>query len=210
MTAALVGLALGWFGSMPIGGPVSLFVLRRGAAGRYRDGLALAAGAALAEAGYCAAALFGYGVLLDRWPWLRPIVGLLGGVILLGIGLYFLLSRSAAVPENRSRPDDDGGGLRDFVLGFTLLAVNPSVLVSWLAALAAVQAAGLVLAGPADRIAFVAAVAIGIVAWFGLFLRLLQLGRHRVTPGLLTRVLRGLGALLCVLGVGTLVGLLRP
>ncbi len=31
-------------------------------------------GAAVAEAGYCAAALFGYGFLMDRWPMARPII----------------------------------------------------------------------------------------------------------------------------------------
>lgn len=209
MTAALVGFALGWLGSMPVGGPVSLLVVRRGAAGRYRGGLALAAGAALAEAGWCAAALFGYGALLDRWPWLRPVTGITGAVVLLAVGGYILLMRPARVPDPAAPAEAERGTPRDFVLGFTLLALNPSVMLSWLAGLAAIQAAGIRFTTALERGLFVGTAALGIVAWFGLVLHLFRLGRHRVAPHHLARAVRGVGALLCVLGLGTLVGLLR-
>ena len=93
MNAALLGFALGCVGSMPIGGPVSLFVLKRGANGRYRDGILLATGAALAESGYCAFALFGYSFVVDRFPVVRPIIGVLGALIMVALGVHFLLTK---------------------------------------------------------------------------------------------------------------------
>ena len=44
MSSLAIGFALGWVGSMPIAGAVSIFIFQRGLAGRVRDGLLLSAG----------------------------------------------------------------------------------------------------------------------------------------------------------------------
>lgn len=92
----LLGFAIGWVASMPVAGAVSIFVCRRGFAGRYDHGLALAAGAALIEAGWCLAILFGAGELLDYWPRTANVAEILGSLLLVGLGPFFFFRRQVA------------------------------------------------------------------------------------------------------------------
>lgn len=200
MIAAALGFGLGFVGSMPIAGPVSLLVVQRGAAGRYRDGLLLACGAAVAEAGYCAGALYGYEFLLDRWPPLRPLLSAFGALLLIALGIHFM---------RRRRPRAGGPApsralvtrSHEAALGFTLVGLNPSVVVSWLAVLAALHAMGLKPEGSSDRLFFVAGVGLGIVVWFGGLLAMLRRGRDRIPPIALDRMVRALGGVLCAAGL---------
>jgi threonine/homoserine/homoserine lactone efflux protein len=196
---------------MPLAGPVSVLVVKRGLAGRARCGIALAVGAALAETGWCAAALFGYGALLDRWTWMRPAAGAGGGLLIFGIGGRMLLGRGLV-------RDDPGGPEaprrswpREFVLGFSIVLVNVSVLLSWLGILAALHALGLnerldsaAGADPAYRVSFVAGVPLGIVAWFTLLLWLMSHTGSRLRGELIGRAVRVLGGFLCLGGVWAL------
>lgn len=200
MNAGVLGLGLGFVGSMPIGGPVSLFVFKRGATGRYRDGILLATGAAAAESGYCAAALFGYSLAVDRFPMIRPVIGVLGALIMVALGVHFLLTRHVS-GDAAVVPPDPRNGIRDLTLGFSMVALNPSVMVSWLAVLAALHAIGLEPAGSGDRLLLVGGVGAGIVAWFSLFVWLLHHGRARIRPVVFDRTIRAFGGGLCALGL---------
>ncbi|MGH7682265.1 MAG: LysE family translocator [Candidatus Eiseniibacteriota bacterium] len=203
MIPGTLGFGLGFVGSMPIAGPVSLLVAERGVAARYRDGFLLACGAAVAEAGYCAAALYGYDFLLDRWPPLRPLLSAIGALLLIALGIHFI---------RRRRPRAEGHApsralvarSHQAALGFTLVVLNPSVLVSWLAVLAALHATGLKPEGASDRLLFVAGVGLGIVTWFGGLLAMLRRGRERMSPVVLDRMVRALGGVLCAVGLYTL------
>jgi threonine/homoserine/homoserine lactone efflux protein len=204
MSAALLGFVLGWVGSMPIGGPVSLFVFKRGATGRYRDAILLAAGAAVAEAGYCAGALFGYSLVVDRWPVLRPIVAILGALIMVALGIHFLMTRHFSA-DDVVVPPAPHDGIRDLTLGFSMVALNPSVMVSWLAVLAALHAIGLEPIDGGDRWLLVGGVAVGIVAWFSVLTWLLHHGRTWIRPVVFDRTLRAFGGGLCALGLYALI-----
>jgi threonine/homoserine/homoserine lactone efflux protein len=200
VNAGLLGFALGCVGSMPIGGPVSLFVFKRGATGRYRDGILLATGAAVAEAGYCAAALFGFSLVAARFPMIRPIIGVLGALIMVGLGIHFLLARHCSADE-RVVPPAPHDGIRDLTLGFSMVALNPSVMVSWLAVLAALHAIGLEPEAGGDRLLMVGGVAAGIVAWFSILIWILHHGRTWIRPVVFDRTLRAFGGGLCALGL---------
>jgi len=200
VNAALLGFALGCVGSMPIGGPVSLFVFKRGATGRYRDGILLATGASVAESSYCAFALFGYSFVVDRFPVVRPIIGVLGALIMVGLGVHFLLTKHCSA-EDAVVPPAPHDGIRDLTLGFSMVALNPSVMVSWLAVLAALHAIGLEPVGGGDRLLLVGGVATGIVAWFSVLIWLLHHGRTWIRPVVFDRTLRACGGGLCVLGL---------
>jgi threonine/homoserine/homoserine lactone efflux protein len=212
MNPTLLGFALGWIGSMPLAGPVSVLVVKRGLAGRARCGIALAIGAALAETGWCSAALFGYGALLDRWSWMRPAAGAVGGTLMIGIGLRMLLGR-ALVRDDATGPEAPRRSWpREFILGFSIVLVNVSVLLSWLGILAALHALGLNArldsAAPADhayRLSFVAGVPLGIVAWFTLLLWLMAHTGSRIHGDWIRRAVRVLGGVLCAAGTWALV-----
>jgi threonine/homoserine/homoserine lactone efflux protein len=204
MMAGLLGFALGWVGSMPIGGPVSLFIFKRGATGRVRDGMLIAVGAAVAETAYCAAALFAYDLTLDLWPSLQPILGVVGALIMVALGIHFLRKRHV-LAENAAVPPTPFGSIRELTLGFTMVAFNPSVLVNWLAVLAALHAAGIDVVDGMERLMLVGGVGTGIAAWFAVFLWLLHHGRARIRPVVFDRTLRAFGGGLCVLGLYVLI-----
>lgn len=196
-TSLLLGFALGWIGSMPIAGAVSIFIVHHGLAGRVRDGLRLAAGAGIAEALWCTAVRLGAGRLFEHWPVLKSVAETGGGVILVGLGLYFLLRRPkspAAAPTESAR---SGGNFR---LGFALVAGNVAVPVNWLALLAIMHSLGL---DPyaASSGAFSSGVALGIFGWFTFLLVTLDFFRGRFAPRTLGLVGKGMGALLVATGL---------
>ncbi len=204
----LLGLLLGWVGSMPLAGPVSIVIIARGIAGRYRDGMALAAGAGLAEAGYCAAALFGYGFLLDRWPWFRTVAAVVGAAVMMALGLYFIISkRHPPVATPGTAPPISL--LREVAVGLSLVGLNPCIVLNWLAVLAAVHSLGMEPAAALPRLQFVAGVGAGIVGWFGLLLALLHRYRAHLPFRAFVLALRILGGILFAAGAYALLARLR-
>ena len=89
ITNLAAGFALGWVGSMPIAGAVSIFVFQRGLAGRVKAGMSLSLGAAVAEAAWCLLALVGAEQIMVRWPAAEGIAKVVGAIILVGLGIFF-------------------------------------------------------------------------------------------------------------------------
>ena len=217
--AVAVGFVLGWVGSMPLAGAVSIFVFQRGLAGRIWRGLALSCGAAVAESIWCLVALIGADQILQRWPQAEQIARIVGGTILIGLGVYFLLKRRTLASGGGQSPtatESPAGTnaasatlppvpaastlVREFWLGFTLVAGNISVPFNWLAMLTVLVSLGYDLAAVSYAL-FVLGVALGIISWFALLLRLLVYLRTRFRPAVLALFLRLMGALLIIVGV---------
>jgi threonine/homoserine/homoserine lactone efflux protein len=68
LVAAIIGFCFGFFGSIPIAGPIAALVLQRGLVGRFRAGALIGAGAAFAEAGYAFMAFWGFSTFLEVPP----------------------------------------------------------------------------------------------------------------------------------------------
>lgn len=200
MTNALAwGFLLGWAGSMPIAGAVSVFVVQRGLAGRLRNGLSMAVGAALVEGAWCLLVLTGAGKLLERWPAGADVARTAGGVVVAGLGIYFL-RRHTSLPTAGRIPDPPRRKLRDdFRNGALLVAANPLVPVNWLAMVTAASSLGLDPKVSAPL--FAAGVSVGVVAWFSSLLWMLSSVRHRLNARQLDRIMHGLGAVLLLAGV---------
>ena len=196
-----IGFALGWLGSMPVAGAVSVFVFQRGLAGRVRDGLLLTAGAAVAEALWCGVARYGAEQVFTRWPAVAAVAEVVGAVILLALGAYFLRLKNRLPDPERSRPAVSA--VREFDLGFTLVAGNISIPVNWLVLITVVVGLGFdPFAGPPGS--FSLGVALGIMAWFTVLLLLLDRFRTRFADRTLSRIMQGMGGLLIVTGVAVL------
>ncbi len=207
ISSLIVGFAMGWVGSMPLAGAVSIFVFQRGLAGHFRRGMVLASGAAVAEAIWCLIAVVGAEQILSRWPNLETAAKSVGGVILLALGVYFLRSRNT-LPTQEDEPDQetDTSGMmrREFWLGFVLVAGNISIPFTWLAMITVAVSLGLdPLDGPPWL--FVIAVAVGIMGWFTVLLKLLSAFRARFRPSAHELLMKGMGFLLIAVGLITLV-----
>lgn len=194
MVALAYGFLFGWVGSMPIAGAVSVFVCQRGLAGNFRNGLALASGAALAEGAWCLVVLQGAGQLFTRWPAAAAVAKTLGGVLLVCVGAYFL-TRHTTLLNHRAPAEEPARRLRDeFRIGATLVGVNLAIPVNWLAAVTVAVSIGLVPTVPPPT--FALGVTFGVLAWFAFLLRLLVGFRRRLRASVLDRVLHILGILL--------------
>jgi len=201
ITHLLAGFVLGWVGSMPIAGAVSIFVFQRGLSGRLKAGLSLSVGAALAEAAWCLLAMLGAEQIMSRWPAAEGIAKIVGAVILLALGIYFL-TRKSSVPPKDQEPELQVNLLKEFWIGFSLVAGNISVPLNWLALLTIAVGLGFH-PEAAPPLLFVTGVALGITAWFALLLKLLSTFRSRLSSNKIQWIMRSMGLLLILTAVLT-------
>ena len=208
--AWLIGLAFGFFGSMPIAGPTAVVLVSKGLGNEVRSGIYIAAGAAAAESVYAFMAFWGLTAVLSRYPVLLPASRLVGAVLLFGLGLHFV-TRKGKAPETlavASAQTTGTGGIprrlayRNVLFGLSLTAVNPTLLVTWTAAVSAAHAMGALRVWALDAFPFATGAAGGIVGWFARFLWLLARFRSRVKPEAIDRFIRWMGGVLIVAGIG--------
>jgi len=198
VAAALLGLAWGFVSSIPIAGSVSTLVFSRGLEGRPRSALSLASGAAVAEGGYAYLAFWGFSGFLTRYAWIQPVPVIAAAAISTGLGLQFL--HRAGGEATRAEPSPDARS--SFLLGFTLAALNPTLIATWTAAVTLICSLGLVRLEPAAALLFSLGACAGITLWFALLLSLVQRFRMRIPDAAMGRMRRGMGVLLVVLGLG--------
>jgi threonine/homoserine/homoserine lactone efflux protein len=198
--AALLGFAFGFVGSMPVAGPISLLVFGRGLQDRARSGAYLAAGAAIAESIYAYLAFWGFSELLAGYAWVELLSRALAAVLLTGLGIHFV-RRSSPPPTSGYAPYKEVGNKRSFVLGFTITALNPTLMASWGAAVTTMHSFHLVAFGPGRALPFSIGVCLGITSWFWLLLGLLARYRNRFQASTVERVVRVMGVLLIGLGL---------
>lgn len=198
--AAALGFAFGFAGSIPIAGPVALLVARHGLEDRARSALFLASGAALAEGAYAYMAFRGFSEFLTRYAWIEPASRIAAAVILTGLGLRFARGPNADA-ITRVPLDPRAGNKRSFLLGVTLIALNPVLIASWTAVVTVLYSLGLVRFDPGAALPFSLGACAGITVWFATLLGLLQRFRRRISRDALDRFIRGMGVLLILLGL---------
>jgi threonine/homoserine/homoserine lactone efflux protein len=198
MLVLLIGFAFGYLGSMPVAGPISVLVLHLGLAHDPLRALYVAVGGAVAESLYALLAFWGLSEVLTRYPMVLPASRMAGSGLLLALGLVMLLVRTrGATPKNQPR---HRGRKRSFALGFLITAVNPTLIVTWTAAVAALHGTGLLAMNRSQALPFAAAACCGIVAWFLTLLGLVRRWRERASVQTLARFRRGMGAVLVAAG----------
>ncbi len=198
IAALLIGFAFGFFGSVPIAGPIAALVLQRGLTGRYKDGAAIGVGCAVAEAGYAFLAWWGFSTFLTKYPLVEPASRLLAALILLGLGISFARYRS---PEMKDQAQPAQTAHRSLLLGFTITALNPTLIATWTAATTTLYSTGLISADPLNGLPFAAGTFTGIAGWFGLLTFLLKRYGKRFKRETMDKVVRTVGVLIIGLGL---------
>jgi threonine/homoserine/homoserine lactone efflux protein len=200
LLAALTGFLFGFVGSMPIAGPIAILVFGRGLEDRPRSGLYLAAGAAIAESAYAYLAFWGFSAFLARYAFIEPVSRAAAALIMTGLGLH-LARRKTDPNAPRVVPDPSVGNKRSFFLGFTITALNPTLIATWTAAVTTVYSLNVVHFDAGGALPFSFGACMGITTWFSILLSLLGRFRSRFSPATLDKLIRGMGYLLILLGI---------
>lgn len=193
-------MAIGYIGSMPVAGPIAVLVLGRGLENRARNAFYLALGSAIAESVYAYLAFWGFSAFLASYPWIEPVARITAAVLLFGLGVHFYRKRhSVAAPEPRPA---NAGNKRSFFLGFTITALNPTLIATWTFTVTTVFSFGIVQFDSTNALPFSLGAFFGIAAWFGTMLYLLGRFRSSFPRTALERLMRAMGVLLIALGLG--------
>jgi threonine/homoserine/homoserine lactone efflux protein len=204
----ITGLILSFIGSMTPTGPIALIVLKYGMRRQRQNALFVAAGAALAEAGYALLAYLGITFALSRYhiePWLLKLIS---GIILAIFSVAWILKGHSSSHMTRDRVYAG----RSFLLGLSIAGLNPTFLVTWAGAVAIARGAGL-LNGFQVAPAFAIGVMAGPVLWFWILLIILTHPVKYISPEKLEKIERALPYMLLVLAgymlVQTMIQMIR-
>jgi threonine/homoserine/homoserine lactone efflux protein len=190
-----IAFAIGFVASMPLAGPISVLVVTR-AAGREFDGaLRIGLGAAIAEGIYAAVAFWGFATLLSRHAIVVPVSHGITAVVLVALGIRFI---ALSPHEKKNRNENKAGNI---LLGFSISVINPTLLVTWSAAVAFLYSKGLRETSSAYAIPFGVCAGAGIGAWFFLLVKLLRKYKGTHSPSRAAMLVRLMGFVLVVLGV---------
>lgn len=195
--ALLVAFGLGLsYAAAP--GAVNAETIRRGVGRGFGAAFAVQAGSITGDVGWAVLALAGLAVLLQDTA-IRAGLGLVGGVLL----LWFAVSAIRGAMSRTGEPELDAaetarlsarGG---FTTGVVLSVANPMGPIFWIGVGGGLAAGGAVGGSLADGVAFIAAFAVGALAWSIGVSAVLGFARRWVTPGLFRAV-----DLLCGLAFG--------
>jgi threonine/homoserine/homoserine lactone efflux protein len=197
LSAALLGFCFGFIGSMPVAGPIAVLVFGRGLEDRARNGLFLASGAAIAESVYAYLAFWGFSAFLTSYPWIEPTSRIAAAIILTSLGVHFY--RRKPTPEG-ARPVSYGNK-RSFFLGFTVTALNPTLIATWTAAVTTLYSLDIVRFDSSGALPFSLGACTGIVTWFATLLYLMNRFRSRFSRATLDKIVRWMGVTLIVVGL---------
>ncbi|MDP9037040.1 MAG: LysE family transporter [Myxococcota bacterium] len=195
LTICAIALGFGFFGSMPLAGPIAIMVLSRAAAGKLAEAIRIALGAAVAEGIYAGLAFWGFTTFLARHEIVVPISHGVTAVVLVALGARFVFWKLTKKEDHRA--SSAGSAL----LGFTVSALNPTLFVTWSAAVAFVYSKGLRETSAVLAIPFALCAATGVASWFLALGWVLKKYEGKLPHRVLTGVVRTLGLVLVGLGV---------
>src|SRR3984957_3974139 len=199
----IVALLFGFVGSMPLAGPIAILSVARASGGKYREALRVGLGAAVAEGIYASLAFWGFTTFLASHAMVVPVSRAVTAIVLAAIGVRFVFWRPTA--DKDVRENKAGTAL----LGFSVSAINPTLLLTWSAAVAALYSRGLGEASPLYAIPFGLSAAAGIGAWFVTLTVLFKRYGGKLPREALTWIIRCMGLVLVVLAVWSATKLVR-
>ncbi|WNG34439.1 hypothetical protein F0U61_12960 [Archangium violaceum] len=191
LITSLVAFGFGFIGSIPLTGPIAVMVLSLCVQKRFGAAIRVGLGAALAEALYAAVAFWGFTTLLADRPAILPISHALSVLVLTLLGVYFIRWK----PVDEVTPDESRS-VMGFLIGFSISALNPTLLATWSAAVAALYARQLFDFSGVLALPFGVAAGAGVACWELLLVWLLRRYESHLPRSALTRAVQVMGLLL--------------
>ena len=202
---SLIAFAFGFLGSMPLAGPVAVLIVSRGVQKEYGAALRIGLGAALAEAVYALLAFWGFAPFLGKHPRILPISHGVTAVLLVVLGVYFLQWKGEH--KERSREEKRERRKGTFMVGFTISALNPTLLITWSAATTMLYSKQVAHMESWMAIPFGLCAGAGVAAWDFVLVWLLKRFGDRFPKTALAWAVRGMGLLLFAIGAWSAVQL---
>lgn len=194
----VLGFLFGFIGSMPIAGPIAVLVFAAAVDGKPRSALWIGLGCALAEGSYATLAFWGFSTFLTEYPAIVPISRALAAVILIALGISFVRRRTRTATEDG---ESRAGVARSFGLGFSITALNPTLIATWAAATTVLFSSGMATLNPGQSVAFGGGAALGIGSWYVVLVALVKRFGGRFQRETLDKVIRVMGLFLVGVGV---------
>lgn len=159
---AVIGFSI----ALPVG-PVAVLCIRRTLVGGLLPGISTGLGATAADTIYGAVAVFGIGFVSDFIHRHQLEAEIIGAVILIGMGIYYVRHRPPSVgdPVAADREHRIVTDLRYMLSSFAITLFNPLTLGAFAAVLAA-SGVGSDIKGQAQAFVAIAGVAIGAGSWW--------------------------------------------
>jgi threonine/homoserine/homoserine lactone efflux protein len=192
-----VAFAFAFLGSLPLAGPIAILVVADGVSGRYKEALLIAFGAAIAEGTYAFLAFWGFSTFLARHALVLPISHGVTAVLLCALGTHFLFFK---LKEKEASSDEETKPGR-FWFGFSIAALNPTLLATWGAVMTFLCSRQLVHFTGVLAVPFGMFAAAGIAAWGLMVVWLLKRFRNQLPRAALAWVVRSMGVVLIGVGV---------
>jgi threonine/homoserine/homoserine lactone efflux protein len=202
------GIGVGFVAAAPIGA-VNIICIRRTLAYGPVNGLLAGLGAALGDAMFAVITAFGFTALFEAISGQRYWLELIGGLILIGYGVYAVVTKV----EPRGLDDEDDGNSPGDLIGsalttFGLTIINPATLIffaAFVAGLTSLTPTGVPTYASAGI--FVGAVFAGSTLWWLTIVSATYLAYRRIGSGGLVWINRITGALIGTFGIAVLVNL---
>jgi threonine/homoserine/homoserine lactone efflux protein len=195
MLAAIVGFAIGFLTSVPVG-PINVAVLTKGVRESFAHGISLAIGAATMDFVYASAAMFGFFAVFQG-PRVNLAFQLLGIALLVYFGLKNILTKPKPV-EQRVKIPLKHELHSSFWIGVFLYLSNPTFLGYWITVGGVIQAYKLIINEWLDNLFFAIGAGLGAAGWFYVLLKFFHHRSATLKPATLHRMSVLAGYLLLV------------
>jgi threonine/homoserine/homoserine lactone efflux protein len=179
LISLLLGTVMGILFAVPLG-PISLFVAQQTLNNNTRNGLRVAAGSTVIDVLYCLVITLGFlslvsNLLQNHW------VQLSLSALMIAYGVYMLV-KDGRGPRTPAMPVAPTSGVNwHYLLGSTMALANPTLLLSWTAALSFLSANRLLSVYFWDKVLFSFAVGLGNLLWFIALALFVRSRRHALS-----------------------------
>jgi threonine/homoserine/homoserine lactone efflux protein len=185
----LLGMLVGLLFAVPLG-PISIFVAQRTMRGQTRDGLRVAAGSVVIDIIYSLIITLGFISLVSQYLQ-SHYVQLSLSIIMILYGVKMLVydrkhPRHDADPLS-AKPVKNGSNKLKYLLGTTMALANPTLFLSWTAALSFLSAQRLLSSNFWDKIVFSFSVGLGNLVWFVGLALFVRSKRHVISQRFIER-----------------------
>ncbi|MDO8508222.1 MAG: LysE family transporter [Nanoarchaeota archaeon] len=190
---------IGFLATIIATGPVTFLVFRNSLLGRYNRAVAMVFGSSLMESIYCILALSVVSSLFLESARIQLLSRTISAIILFSIGIYLYKTDIIKDISRGVRQLTKKEKTRSFLAGFILVAINPTIILTWSAAITALISFKIARVHSLIEILFFAGFAtLGMISGGLSMILLIKYFKMKFPKEMLNKVLKFIGALLVI------------